>query len=206
MVRQECDVSDIRTLEAARSLDGHVLSVDREADAGKEAAAESIVKDIFDAWTSDTSHGFCVGYGSISLEPSINEQARLSLEHAAFPEVKLRFETRTVQEPDLKSYADADEEKGVASASGGTATVLADRRRAVAGLEGHEIWLLGAFPGEKSTVRFTWVYPGVGGSGTQPMITVVAMAPAERQNELQSIWETVLTSLRSVPLAAGQSR
>lgn len=197
---------NILTLEMVKTVSGGLLVVDREADAGKEDLAETLVKDIVNAYVPAGDRGFCVGNGAITLEPSQNEQARLSLAPAASPDVEIRFATRTVREPDIKTYSDVDEEKELTSAHGGTLTVLLDRKRSAAGLSGKEIRISVAVPGDKPSLRFTWHYPGIGGSSTQPSITIVGSAPTGKQAQLEAIWETVATSLRAVPLSPAGSR
>ncbi len=192
----------ILTLETVKPVSGGLIAADREADAGKEDVAEALVRDIINAYVPASDRGFCIGSGAITLEPSQNEQARLTLESSASPEIELRFETQTVREPDTKTYSDVDEERSVASAHGGTLTVLRDQQRSAAGLQGKEIWISATVPGEKPLVRFSWHYPGVGASGAQPSINIVGSAPVEKKAQLETIWETVLTSVRVVPLAA----
>jgi hypothetical protein len=191
------------TLEIVQPVSGGLILVDRQADAGKENTAETLVKAIINSYVPASDRGFCVGNGAITLGPSQNEQVRLTLGESGSPEIELRFETRTVREPDMKTYSDVDEEKSVASAHGGTLTVLRDQRRSAAGLPGQEIWIFAAVPGDNPGLRFSWHYPGVGASGTQPSINIVGSAPVEKKVQLEAIWESVLTSLRAVPLAAG---
>jgi hypothetical protein len=192
------------TLEIVKPVNAGLMVVECEADAGKENIAETLVRDIVNAYVPASDRGFCVGNGAITLEPSQNEQVRLSLEGSGFPEIEIRLETRTVREPDMKTYSDVDEEKSLASEQGGTLTVLLDRQRSAAGLPGKEIWISFAAPGDKPNVRFSWHYQGVGASGTQPSINIVGSAPVEKKSQLEAIWESVLTSLRAVPLAAGR--
>ncbi len=192
---------NILTLEMVKPVSGGLIVIESEADSGKEEVAETLAKDIVDSWVAAGDRGFCIGNGAITLEPSQNEQARLALVDSSAPGVEIRFETRTVREPDMKTYSDVDEEKAVASGSGGTLDVLRDQRRSAAGLSGKEIWISLAVPGDKPGLRFTWHYPGAGASSTQPSINIVGSAPLEQKARLEAIWEEVLTSLRAVPLA-----
>jgi hypothetical protein len=190
------------TMEIVQPVSGGLIVVDRQADTGKESVAEKLVKAIIDSYVPTNDHGFCIGIGAITLGPSQNEQVRLTLGDSSAPEVEIRLETRTVREPDTKTYSDVDEEKSLASASGGTLDVLRDQKRSGAGLPGKEIWISLVVPGDKPGMRFTWHYPGIGASGTQPSINIVGTAPVEKKSQLEAIWESVLTSLRAVPLAA----
>lgn len=192
---------NILTLEMVKPVSGGLLFVDREADAGKENLAETLVKDLVNSYVLATDRGFCVGNGAITLEPSQNEQARLSLAPKASPDIEIRLATRTVGAPDVKTYSDVDEERGVTSAAGGTLSVLRDQERSGAGLSGKEIRISAVIPGEKPSVRFTWHYPGAARSSTKPSINVVGTAPVDKQKQLEAIWETVMTSLRTIPLS-----
>lgn len=193
---------NIVTLEMVKPVSGGLLLVDRDADVGKENLAETLVRDIVNSYVPTGDRGFCVGNGAITLEPSQNEQARLSLAPKASRDIEIRFATRTVGEPDMKTYSDLDEERGITSAHGGMLTVLRDQARSAAGLSGKEIRISVALPGDKSSVRFTWHYPGVGRSSTQPSINIVASGPIDKKTQLEEIWEAVANSLRAIPLAS----
>jgi len=196
---------DILTLESMEPLGDYVLVVDREADKGKESLAETLVKEIVGSYAPSTDRGFCVGQGAITLEPSRNEEASVSFAHATANGIEVRFETQTVHAPDTTTYSNVEEEKDFASSAGGSLTVLREEPRSAAGLPGKEIRISAAFPDEEPMVRFTWHYPGVGRSGEQPAIDLVGSAPADRQALLEKIWETLLNSLRAVPLAPAQA-
>lgn len=190
---------NILTLTAMQVAGAHLLTIERDADAGREATAETLVKEILGAYQPATTSGFCIGAGAIMLRPSVNEQARLALGHAAQPDVELRFETRTVAQPDLTTHANLDEERQLAAANGGRLTVLGDAERTAAGLVGKEMRIALAVPGEAPVVRFTWHFAGVGASSTQPSVDIVGSARLEHQARLEAAWEAVLRSLRPVP-------
>ena len=81
----------------------------------------------------------------------------------------------------------------------GRLEVYRQEPRVLAGLEGMEIRLAMAPPGEPEVVRYTWHYPGLGGDGTRPRINIVAFTSKERRGELDGIWESILGSLAMVP-------
>ena len=56
-------------------------------------------------------------------------------------------------------------------------------------------------PGEKPRVRFAWHFPGNPDNSTQPSVKISAAALKEHRAELEKIWETMLQSLRPVPVA-----
>jgi len=89
------------------------------------------------------------------------------------------------------------------AAGGGTLTELREQQRTAAGLSGKEIWISFSEPGEKPSVRFTWHYPGVADTPTQPAIDIVGFGPVDKKPQLEAAWKTILTSLHAVPLAAG---
>ena len=196
---------DILALESMMPLGLYVLAVDREAEQGKESLAETLVKDIVDSYAPSIHSGFCVGQGAITLEPSRNEQASVSFAHATANGLEVELETRTVPAPDTTTHTNVEEEKDLASSAGGSLTILRDEPRSAAGLPGKEIRISVAIPGDEPFIRFTWHYPGVGGSSEQPAIDLVGSAPADRQALLETIWETLLNSLRAVPLAPAQA-
>ncbi|HTX38151.1 MAG TPA: T6SS immunity protein Tli4 family protein [Bryobacteraceae bacterium] len=191
---------NILTIETAKPVEGAVLVAEREADAGKESIAETLVKVILRSYVPASGFGFCVGSGALTVDPSINETARLTLGGRDLPEMELQMETHTVGEPDLTTGSNVEEERAFVGGAGGTLRVLRDQTRAAAGLEGKEIWISAEFPGEKPGLRFSWHYPGVAASGVLPSIHVVASAPLERRSRLELLWESVMVSLQRIPL------
>ena len=196
----EHESPNILTLETMTPKSDHLLLLDREAYAGKEAGAETLVRNIVNTYVQRAAYGFCVGYGSIAMEPSQTESARITFSRRNVPEFEIEFSTQTVREPDNQTYSDLDEEREIADAGGGQLTVLKEGVRRVAGLDGKQIWISLTVPGEPPTVRFTWHFAGEPGDSFHPMINILAMAPAAQRADLESAWETVLQSLRQVPL------
>lgn len=188
---------NIMTLEAMAELKGQVFVAGREADAGKEPIAEKLVGDLFHSYEPGAISGFSLGEGAILLEPSGNEQTRLVFKHRTHSDIELRFQTRTVSEPDTKSYADLVEERQIAH----KVKRLRKGSRVAAGLKGRELWLSAHFPSEQSGLRFSWVYSGVAYNAAQPCITLVASAELKHRAELEAVWKAVLGSLDSIPLA-----
>jgi hypothetical protein len=191
---------NILTLEVVKPVQGGLIVADTEAQTGKESIAEGLMKDIINGFEPTIDYGFCIGGGAIMLEPSQYEEAGLVLTANSSTKIEVQFDTRTVTQPDTTTYSDLDEEESLIAAHGGKLTVLKNAERSAAGLSGKEIRISAESPGEEATVRFTWHYPGVAASSTQPAIDIVGSSPAKNQAELQSIWESMLTSLRAVPL------
>lgn len=186
-------------LEAQRVSDGVAVSILRDAPSGKEAVAEKLSSAVLENYKPGVAAGFCLGPGAIHMGPSLSESVRINWEQP-LTGVKLDFSTRTVTEPDTKTFMDVDEEKGFARLAGGSLTVLLERDRTVAGLPGREIRIVLTLPGQEPQVRFTWHYPGVGRDGTKPKIDFVAKGPAAAQPQIESLWEAMLPSLESVPV------
>jgi hypothetical protein len=189
----------VLTLEVAKPLDGALLVASREGEAGKESLGESLASDIVNAYVRTTDRGFCVGGGSIMMEPSQNEYSRVALESLRIPQVELRVETQTVREPERSAYANTDEDEEIVRASGGSLETLRNGERLAAELRGHELWIEAAVPGQPTTIRYAWHYPGEAGSSVRPSVTIVASAQPSQRQLLNDVWETVLTSLRPIP-------
>lgn len=186
-------------LEAQLVRDGAAVSILRDAPEGKEAVAEKLSAAVLENYKSGVAAGFCLGPGAIHMGPSLTESVRINWEQP-LSGVKLDFSTRTVTEPDTKTFMDVDEERGFARLSGGSLTVLLERDRTAAGLAGREIRIVLALPGQEPQVRFTWHYPGVGRDGTKPKIDFVAKGPLAAQPQMESLWDAILPSLESIPV------
>jgi len=187
---------DIMTLESIGELKKSVFIAHSEADAGKEALAESLVRDLFQSYVPGAISGFSLGDGAIQLEPSQNEQIRRIFKHRIHSDIEIDFETRTVSKPDKKSYADLDEDRQIARIKS-----LSKRKRVAAHLKGGELWISASGTSEPALVRFTWDYPGEPYSATKPSVAIMGTAELKHQAELEAIWEAVLGSLDSIPLA-----
>jgi hypothetical protein len=192
---------ELRSLEAVKPEADHAVLVLFEGIAGKEDVVETLLKNVLGAYVPKVRQGFCVGHGSITSEPSINEYARIAFAHRRLPSFETTVETQTVKEPDNRTYSSLDEEQQVVRAHGGELITLRNQTRLVASLEGKEIWVSVVTPREPSFVRFTWHFAGVSGDSSRPMINIKGIAPTNQQAELETIWETVLKSFRSVPPA-----
>ncbi len=197
---------NILMLEMVKPVNGSLLVVSGDAYVGKEHLTETLVKDVVNAYVPRSDRGFCVGNGAITLEPSQNEQATVALASTTSPDIEIRFTTQTVREPDMMAYSNVDEDEEIASSSGGTLTVLRNDQRSAAGLSGKEIWISASAPDEMPMVRFSWHYPGLGRSSTEPSINIVGSAPVNKQAQLESTWNTVLTSLRPIPLPTAEAK
>ncbi len=207
---RSAETPDLVALEAVRASGSHAVIANRGADLNAEqreallkaTAPEGLarlVQIVLSAYVSATERGFCIGDGAIvTPKPAVNEDALLSLAHRGSPNVKIRFETRTVAEPDTRSYSNLDEERQV-SGPGTRITVLRDQDRVVAGLTGKEIRAAVAPDKQPPFVRFTWHFPGVPGRSDQPLINVVGTALQREQTILEGAWEALLSSLRPIP-------
>lgn len=195
------DDDEEHCLEALKSQGGHAVLASRRGMAGKESTVETLVKGVLDAYVPGTERGFCVGAGSITSEPGLNEHTGISLEHRRMPKFEVEITTRTVKEPDTSTYSDLEEERQVTAGLGGTVEELRNRPRVVAGLEGKEIWAAADVPDEPPFVRFTWHFPGVPEDSSRPAIDIKGAAPRSSQAELEAVWETVLRSFRPIPPA-----
>ena len=197
----DADSPQLRNLEAMKPVGNHVVRADALADAGKETLAEGLVRDILNAYHPETSHGFCIGDGSITLEPAQIEKTSLELTHRKLADLKLRLDTETVKEPDSKTLSNVEEEELAIAARGGHMSILRNQPRIAAGLSGKEIRISVVVPGAHPFVRFSWHFPGAPINGVKPQIDIVGSAPTEQQAELVITWEAVLQSLRPIPLA-----
>ena len=186
-------------LEAQAVRDGIAVSVIRDAPEGKEAVAEKLASAVLESYKPGTAAGFCLGPGAIHMGPSLSESVRISWQFPAGGG-KVEFSTQTVTEPDMKTFMDVEEERGMAGAAGGTLTVLSERDRTLAGLNGREIRILVTLPGQEPQVRFTWHHPGVGRDGTKPRIDFLAKTSLSGQPALEAAWEAMLPSLKAVPV------
>jgi Tle cognate immunity protein 4 C-terminal domain len=189
---------ELHTVEAIKPEANHAVLVLFEGIAGKEDVVEGLLKNVLDAYVPQARQGFCVGYGAITSEPGINEHARISFDHQRLSDLEITVETQTVKEPDNRTFSNLDEEKQVVRALGGEVITLRDQTRSVAGLQGKEIWASVVTPHEPSFVRFTWHFAGAPRDSARPMINIKGIAATDQQTELQTIWEIILNSLRSV--------
>lgn len=191
----------LRGLLAVKDGGDHAFVATRNGEASKSAGVESLVKTVVDSYVPAGRKGFCVELGAIVSEPGLNEETLIVFSDARVPELELEFSTRTVSSPDTTTYSNLDEEKTVAASHGGTLTVLRDQPRRVAGLQGKEIWMMAEIPQQKPLVRYTWHFAGVPQNSAKPMINIKGIAPSDKRGNLESIWETVLESIRAVPPA-----
>ncbi len=188
-------------LEAAKPAGNRIFRAVRVGAPGKEAPAETLVRDIVASYAPGAGdYGFCLGAGSVTIEASQNESARIVLQDAR-TSLEIRLETQTVSRPQTESYADLDEEKSYAQASGAALTVLREAPRGAAGLEGKEIRIRVTPPGEPPLLRFTWHFDGVPRNASQPAVNIVGHASPEHQADLEQAWDTILQSLHPLPVA-----
>ena len=205
--RRSSEFARLLALEAMRAVGYHVLLVSRGAESGHEPGIEALVKIVVDAYEPSTSSGFCVGYGSITSEPSQSEHASISFVHRMLPDITLSFNSQTVREPNETYFLDDIEsvERGLA-AQGGKLKVLRNEVRSAAGLKGTEEWISVNERGDQPLSLFSWHFPGVAESSEQPDVVLKGEAPAEHQAELETLWEEMLTSLQPIPPSPTSAR
>jgi len=196
------DGPNLLMLEALKPFGDHTLWVSTDADAGKEPVAEKLSRAVVAAYAPETGYGFCLGFGSVRMGPSLSETARINFEHSGASGAKIEFASQTVRDPDTKTYMNLDEERDFAKASGGTLIVLLERERTVENLPGKEMRISMTIPGEVPMVRYTWHFAGVPRDGTKPKINLVGRAAASGQAQLAAAWDALLNSIKSVPVGA----
>lgn len=196
----------IRTLEGVKAISDYVVSASRSGEAGKESNVEFLVHTVLDSFVPANDLGFCIGPGAITSEPGSNESVLVSFENRKIQGFKMRFETRTVAEPDTNTYSDVQEDKDFAKSSGAQLSILRDGSRTVGGLDGKEISTSLSPPGDTPLIRSTWHFPGIPHNSFKPTINIVATAPAGQRAELERIWDVLLNSVQPVPPSAQRAR
>ena len=68
------DAPQLRTLEAMRREGDFAVLAVRSAETGKEPTAETLVKNVLDAYVPQTAQGFCLGHGAITSEPGLKKR------------------------------------------------------------------------------------------------------------------------------------
>jgi hypothetical protein len=194
----------LHELVAMKAFGDHVVRATRGGEASKHEIVETLVRGVINDYAATPASGFCLEEGAITSEPSLNEKALVSFAHRKLADFDIEFATTTVSEPELG--VTEEEEKEAAESDGGTYAELRNQQRTAAGLEGKERMSAVALPGRKSLVRFTWHFPGIPESSSGPNVDITASAPKEHRAELEKIWETMLKSLRPVPVAGGAQR
>jgi hypothetical protein len=188
-------------LESAKVVDGHVLRLVRAAPEGKESSAETLVKHVIEGYAPGvTDYGFCVGYGAITMEPSLNEATDGVFENPRVAGLEIRMETATVNQPDEGTYSDLEEEKSYVEGTGANLKVLLERERTAAGLSGKEIRIEVTPKKGDPLVRFTWHFAGTPRNASQPKIDMVGSAPPDQRAQLEAAWEAVLQNMRPIPV------
>ena len=195
--------SRVLRLEAMKAVRDHALLVGFDAGTGKEPVAETLIRNVINAYLPGAEQGFCVGHGAITSEPGVNEKALSTFVHPELAEFRVSFDTHTVREPaTTHPLSDIANEKRDVEAAGGQLRVLRDEERVVSDLRGREGRISVVSPGEKPFVRFTWHFPGVGqGRSDQPEILIKGIALTQHQSTLETVWEAMLQSVRRVPLS-----
>ncbi len=185
-------------LEALKPADDHYFKFTRASPAGKESPAEKLASNILASYAPhETGSGFCVGYGSLSLEPASRESVSITMKDG---EVETSIETITVDHPE-GGGSPLEEARQFAKSNGGSMKVMRDGARKAGGVEGHELQISLTLPGGADLLRFKWSFVGVGGDATRPNIEIDGSARAAQASELEAAWETLLTSLQPIPLA-----
>jgi hypothetical protein len=202
---------ELLALDAAKPFRDHVLQLSRGADLrgmtnrpteqrDAQATVERLVGNVIGAYVPQTNRGFCIGFGAITSKPSRSEQSLISFAHRSLPDIGIRFQTRTVATPDATTYSDLHEEARFAGVTGSQLTVLSEGNRLVAGFSGKEIRILVTPRGGPAFVRFTWHFGGGPFKGDAPAIDILGSSPAQHRALLESAWDTLLQSMRGIPL------
>jgi hypothetical protein len=185
-------------LELLKPEDDHFFKLTRASTAGKEEPAEKLASNILASYAPhETGSGFCVGFGSLSIEPSSRESVSITMKDG---EVETTIDTITVDQPE-DAGSPLEEAQQLAQSYGGSLKVLRNGARKAAGVEGHELQISISLPGKPDLLRFDWGYEGVGGDAMRPKITVAGTAPAAQSNEMEAAWEMLMSSLQPIPLA-----
>jgi len=189
-----------RVLLGALPARGHTLLLKAVADAGREAPAEQLMRNVMDAYRAGVALGFCIGPGSITSEPSRNERASVTLKSAAAPGVELVAEIQTVAAPrDGHPLSDVEQEARALATLGTQLSVLRNAPRDVAGLAGHEGQVSTDNAREGAVLRYTWFHAGSAARADDPEILLRASAPAARRAQLDAAWAALLASFRRLP-------
>lgn len=185
-------------LEAMQTHDDVAVFLARSFGEDKLAVAQKLVNQVSALFSADRTTGFCVGPGAFHTR-SLTENARVELAHPGAPSLRLRLTSQLVDRPD-HTGEDLDEVREFARASGSTLTVLRERRRAVAGLDGSEAWVTLRPPGEPMLAKFVWAFGGTDRQGA-PNLRVIGDADEADRPALEAVWDALLDTL--APLPAG---
>lgn len=197
------DNPDLVTLLAGKAHNDHLLYASRDGELASAANLEKLVRIVMRAYVPAGRQGFDIGHGTLGSEPGVNEEARLTLAHASWPEFDFRFNSRTVRELERADPLQDFEQDRQRLAAGATLTLLRNQPRTAAGLPGREGWVqsVGKASGEVS-LRLSWAFPGRPGQATAPAIMIVATARGSERAALEAAWEMLLGSLQPIPVAA----
>lgn len=189
------------TLLAGKPFGDHLLLVARSADVAAAANLEKLVRGVVLGYRPAGQQGFDVGFGTLTSEPGVNEEARLTLTHAALPEFDIRFDSHNVREPERADPLQDFEQDRQRLAGGVALSLLRNQPRRAAGLEGREGWVQFAYKTGENSLRLSWSYPGVAGQATTPAIMIVATARQQDRPALAAAWDMMLGSMRPIPPA-----
>lgn len=169
---------------------------------GREAPAEKGLRMIAPGYRPGARSGFCLVNGAMDLEPSRNETTQLSLAASAWPDTRFTLHTRAVDKPDTTHpMAQPEAEAAALAGSGATLQLQPQRARQVAGLAGQE--LRGELQADAHTPPrrlYRFFHAGVGRQAGAPLMTLALEGPASEQAALDLAWNTLLDSLRPLPL------
>ncbi|MGI9335954.1 MAG: T6SS immunity protein Tli4 family protein [Gammaproteobacteria bacterium] len=197
--RDSSTFENSRTIEAMKLESDHVLLLSLDTDAGKESVGEFLLNGVADAYRPGLAQGFCVGHGAIVSEPGKREEAGAALTHRSLPDFEIWLSTDTVGEPFTDHMlADVAGYKAELESKGGMMEVVRDGERSLGGLIGREGGLVIEQPGKESTVVLSWQFPGVGGRANRPAISIRASARLTDKIELETRWDELLESLRTI--------
>lgn len=201
------DVPRSLELSAVKAFSDHVLTVSRrvavsdteirEIALGKpHERAETLVRNVVNAYRQGTTTGFCAEFGSVVSEPGVNEETLIALRDSTAEDVRIKVSTVTVDEPDHRTYSNLSEERQLAAAQHEQLSVLKEEPVTAAGLTGIEIRIAAGKPVNPQFLRFTWHFAGEPYKADRPAINIVGTALATERARLESLWSVVLQSFR----------
>ena len=184
-------------LVAQLASSDHVLWLTTHGIAAKHEMMERLFGKIARGYVPDDVPGFWSGAGALTTKPGRTENAEIRLVDSELG-IEIEIYTRAVQgASSANPLNDVDEAFDAMKVLGATGQVLMNRKRELIGLEGFEGGV--SVKGEDSKdLMYSWVYLGAPFEALKPKFSVKANAPANRQKELDTIWEHLLESLHVV--------
>lgn len=181
-------------LIASMKTNGHSLILESTYQLGREAIAEQLFTNIFDAYKADSVQDFCTGLGSVTSEPSRNERTSLRLISDKETSMFLLFETETISEP----RDDPNSNLPRLSSSERQIVTLSSKKRALDGFVGTEHRFKVQDSKDGDYLQYSWFHAGSPAQGLDPEIQFSAHAPLSQRDRLDQAWEAALSSFRMI--------